>query len=167
MLRPSVVLLSLCVALELPQFVGAQSAFTVHAKRLNNDDLAFVLLWGSPVDLQRVSGGSRQPLRVRLWQTPIERSCGPAGHLICAYQYHLAASEVGEGGKDAVYDLGEFGTIQSLRWLSNESDDRALLEISALNHPAHVFRTWPGLKRVQRTFILSIGTDSVDVRLKR
>jgi hypothetical protein len=131
---------------------------------LDNTDLAFVLLWGEPVDLERVAGGDKQPFRMRLWQTDIERSCGPAGHLICAYQYHLAVEDPGEGGEPAVYDLAEFGTIQSMRWLSKQSDENAVLQLSVLNYPAHVFRYWPGLKRVQRTFLLTISTDSVVVR---
>jgi hypothetical protein len=146
---------------------GQQGSFPTHAKRLDNIDLAFVLLWGEPVDLERIRGGDKQSFRIRLWRTPIERSCGPAGHLICAYQYHLAVDEFGEGGEPRVYDLGEFGTIRSVKWLSKQTDDRALLELSVLNFPEHVFRYWPGLKRLQRTALLSIGTDSVVVQVKR
>src|SRR5678816_4042240 len=113
MRRRLLVLLSLCATAALPYASAAQTPFAIQAKRLHNDDLAFVLLWGRPVDLEHLPGGAKPPLRIRLWQSAIERSCGPAGHLICAYQYHLAVSEPGEGGDDAVYDLGEFGTIQS------------------------------------------------------
>ena len=81
--------------------------------------------------------------------------------MICAYQYHLAVGELSEGGTQAVYDLGEFGTIQSMRWRSKDTDDRAVLELSVLNLPAHVFRYRPEAKRVQRTFTIDLGTDRV------
>jgi hypothetical protein len=168
MSRPLFLLLFLSAAIAIPHSGNAQQgSFPTRAKRLDNPDLAYVLLWGAPVELERLPGGDKQPFRMRLWRTDVERSCGPAGHLICAYQYHLAVGETGEGGEDAVYDLGEFGSIQSMKWLSKESDDRAVLELSVVNFPDHVFRNWPGLKRIQRTFLLSIGTDSVVIRAKR
>jgi hypothetical protein len=168
MSRPLFLLLFLSIAIAIPHSSNAQQgSFPARAKRLDNADLAYVLLWGAPVDLGRLLGGDKQPFRMRLWRTDVERSCGPAGHLICAYQYHLAVSEAGEGGENAVYDLGEFGSIQSMKWLSKESDDRAVLELSVVNFPDHVFRYWPGLKRIQRTFLLTIGTDSVGIKSKR
>ena len=166
MSRPFLLVL-LSATIGIPHFASGQGSFPTGAKRLDNTTLAFVLLWGEPVDLKRVAGGDKQPLTVRLWQTPIERSCGPAGHLICAYQYHLAVDDPGEGGEPTVYDLGEFGTIQSMKWLSKQSDESDILQLSVLNFPAHVFRYWPGLKRVERTFLLTIRTDSVVVRAKR
>jgi hypothetical protein len=78
-----------------------------------------------------------------------------------------AVDDPGEGGEPAVYDLGEFGTIQSMKWLSRQSDETAILQLSVLNFPVHVFSNWPGLKRVQRTFLLTIGPDSVVVQAKR
>ena len=166
MRRPFFLML-LSAVIGLPQSASGQGSFPTSAKRLNNADLAFVLLWGKPVDLERVAGGDKQPFRIRLWQTDIERSCGPAGHLICAYQYHLAVEDPGEGGEPAVYDLGEFGTIQSMKWLSKQTDESAVLQLSVLNFPAHVFRYWPGLKRVQQTFLLTIRTNSVVVQPQR
>ena len=62
------------------------------------------------------------------------------------------------------YDLGEFGTIEALHWLPSVDGDQAALEVSALNYPAHVFARWPGLPRLRRTFVLSIGVDSIAVR---
>jgi hypothetical protein len=168
MSRPLFLLLLLSAAIGIPHSGNAQQgSFPSHAKRLDNADLAYVLLWGAPVELEKLPGGDKQPFRMRLWRTGVERSCGPAGHLICAYQYHLAVSEAGEGGEQAVFDLGEFGSIQSMKWLSKESDDRAVLELSVINFPDHVFRYWPGLKRIQRTFLLTIGTDSVVIKAKR
>ena len=168
MSRPLFLLLFLSATIGIPHSGNAQQgSLPTHAKRLDNADLAYVLLWGAPVELERLRGGDKQPFRMRPWRTGVERSCGPAGHLICAYQYHLAVGGDGEGGEDAVYDLGEFGSIQSMKWLSKESDDRAVLELSAVNFPDHVFRNWPGLKRIQRTFLLSIGTDSVAITAKR
>jgi hypothetical protein len=164
-MRPrSLLLFALSAAVGWPASAAAQGTFPTRAKKLDNADLAFVLLYGAPVDLERLPGGDKQPFRVRLWRTDVERSCGAAGHMICAYQYHLAVGELSEGGTQAVYDLGEFGTIQSMRWRSKDTDDRAVLELSVLNLPAHVFRYQPEAKRVQRTFLLSIGTDSIGIR---
>ena len=168
MSRPLFVLLFLSAAIGIPPSGNAQKgSFPTRAKRLDNADLAYVLLWGVPVELEGLPGGVKQPFRIRLWRTDVERSCGSAGHLICAYQYHFAVSEAGEGGEQAVFDLGEFGSIQSMKWLSKESDDHAVLELSVLNFPAHVFRYRPELRRVQRTFLLTIGTDSVVIGAKR
>src|SRR5262245_57124707 len=49
MRRRSLILFSLCATVGLSESIGAQTAFTVRATRLHNDDLAFVLLWGAPV----------------------------------------------------------------------------------------------------------------------
>ena len=163
----TLIALLLLVGTLTPHSVSAQAPSGLTPRRLDNADLAFVLLYGSAVDLAKLPGGDAQPLRVRLWRTDVERSCGPAGHLICAYQYHLAVGAYGEGGDQAVYDLGEFGTIQSLRWLTRPSGDRAFLELSALNFTAHVFPRWAGLKREQWTAVLDIGTDSIRVTRKR
>jgi hypothetical protein len=165
--RPLFLVLFLSAAIGLAHSAIAQGSFPTGAKRLDNADLAYVLLWGAPVELETLPGGDKQPFRMRLWRTDVERSCGSAGHLICAYRYQLAVSEAGEGGEQAVFDLGEFGTIQSIRWLSKESDDRAVLELSVLNFPVRVFRYQPGFKRIQRTFLLTIGTDSVVIQAKR
>jgi hypothetical protein len=153
-------------ALWAPRRAAAQRGFAIRPERLDAPPLAFVLLWGAPVDLERLPGGRSQPLQVRLWQVAVERSCGPAGHLICAYRYYLAVGDPGEGGAEAVYDLGEFGTVERLRWLSGASDERPVLELTALNYPAHVFRYWPGLRRERRTFVLTADTDSVRVRAR-
>ena len=85
MRRPLLVRLSLCGTIELTRSAASPRHLRyprdAPAERLS----AFVLLWRAPVDLERLPQGTKQPLRVRLWQTPLERSCGPAGHPICAF----------------------------------------------------------------------------------
>lgn len=131
----------------------------IRVTRLDNDDLAFMLLEGEPVYLPPVPPASG--LRVRVWRAPIERSCGPAGHMICAYQYYLAVGGPGEGAEPAVYDLGAFGSVLTLRWAGAPSDDALTLRVSALNYPVAVFPRWPGLRREQRTARLQISADTV------
>ena len=138
---------------------GQDSAFRIDATRLANDDLAFMLLWGEQVYVPPAPADAE--LRVRFWRAPIERSCGPMGHMICAYHYYLAVTELGEGSEPAVYDLGEFGSILTVRWASGGSAEQPALRMTALNYPVAVFPRWPGLKRQQRTVRLQLSADTM------
>ena len=133
---------------------------TLKATKVKNPTLASVLLDGERIDIAKTDD---QPLRISLWQVDREHSCGRAGHMICGYQYLLAVSEPGESGDFAVYDLGEFGTVEQAKWLAAQGE-RAILRVTALNYPAHVFEYWKGLQLERGTFMLSIGTDSLGIR---
>jgi len=95
MSRPLFLLLFLSAAIGIPHSGNAQQgSFPTRAKRLDNADLAYVLLWGAPVELERLPGGDKQPFRMRLWRTDVERAGGASNLRLSLFGCGFAAMVV-------------------------------------------------------------------------
>src|SRR5262245_38300720 len=137
---------------------------TLKNTRLTAPRLVEILNHGIVQELNKLTGGERQELTLRLWQIPKEGDCMPDTHYVCSYHYYLAAAPHEEGFEGAVYDLGELGEISDIQWQQSDVSDTVQLSMRVTNYPREYLRDNKKLVIREKRYLLFVTTEKLTIK---
>lgn len=124
-----------------------------------------LLAVGEVENLNLLQPEVEKKLGLRLYRVPKSGDCVPETRLICSYEYYLAVTEYDEEPKQAVFNVGTYGSIPKITWLPTKSVDSARLDVTFMDLPSEAAKRLKRLK--QKTFREIWEIDSTSLRIKQ
>ncbi|MEO6067777.1 MAG: hypothetical protein ABIQ41_07340 [Gemmatimonadales bacterium] len=140
-------------------------------KKLADYPVADLLSIGTFRSLDRFPGAPATQFYIRLWTILREGGCVDGTHVICNGEYYLAFRRDGEDFESFAYDLGSYGELTILRFVSRGADTVAI-EAQVASYPRDATPLAPGLVRRTRKIVYviartSLSEDSLSVTIPR
>ena len=111
--------------------ISCTSNSQVLINKINNHEIAELLVFGELQDLNMLQLKKKKKLWIKIYKTPNteDNKCFPESHGICSYKYYIATSQLDDSPIINAYYIGVLGEIIDFKWVYVETIDKAVINI--------------------------------------